>query len=37
MHIAEGFEATAAAGEEASWQIAGETPGNPDQHQDQDR
>lgn len=34
---AEGLEAAAAAGEEESRQTAGETPGNPDQQQDQDR
>lgn len=36
-YTAEGFEAAAASGEEASRQTAGETPGDPDQQQDQDR
>ena len=37
MCAAEGLEAAAAAGEEASRQTAGETPGDTDQQQDQDR
>lgn len=35
--VAEGFEAAAAAGEEASRQTAGEAPGDSDQQQNQDR